>query len=212
MHKKKKCGIGSALVIASSLLGGLALHPTWAQSPRDPGQLTPIPGAKPLPGPRRPATCIPPIGAGTTYSTITTAQTWTAAASPHILPFDTNITVPVTIEPCAVVRIAANKMITIKPGGALVAAGAPGFPVTIEPQVAGAAWSSIRNFGGTLSLNHAIVRDGGAVLSGSVALVAALQMQSAVGTFYVDDVEIVGSRSQGVYINGKIGFDPTSQN
>lgn len=208
-----KCAISSAVVVASSLLGASALHASWAQAPpRDPGQLTPIPGAKPPLGPRRPATCTTPTGAGTTHGTITAAQTWTAAASPHILPFDTNITVAVTIEPCAVVRIAAGKTITIRTGGALVAAGAFGFPVIIEPQVAGAAWSTIRNFGGTLSLSHAIVRDGGAVLSGSVALVGALQMQSTVGTLHVDDVEIVGSRSQGVYINGDVGFDATSQN
>lgn len=212
MHKKKNRGIGSALVLASSLLGGLAVHPSWAQTPRDPGQLTPVPGLKPPPGPRRPATCQAPTGAGTTHNTITVAETWTAAASPHILPFDTNISVPVTIEPCAIVRIGAGKMITIKTGGALLAAGAPGFPVTIEPLVANAAWATIRNFGGALSLTHAIVRDGGAPPSGSVAYMGALQVQSAVGTFHVDGVEIVGSRSQGVYINGKIGFDPTSQN
>src|SRR5207344_2686943 len=30
--------------------------------------------------------------------------------------------------------------------------------------------------------------------------------------FHVDDVEIAGSLSQGVYINGPVGFDATSQN
>ena len=32
------------------------------------------------------------------------------------------------------------------------------------------------------------------------------------GTFHVDDVEIAGSLSQGVYINGPVGFDASSQN
>src|SRR5687767_1186760 len=51
------------------------------------------------------------------------AETWTAAASPHLLPFDTSVYAPITLEPCAVVRIAARRTISIQPAGALVAAG-----------------------------------------------------------------------------------------
>jgi len=216
MPAKTSCGIGSFLVLASSLLGGLAPYATWAQTvPLDPRQLTPLP--KPYPPGRM--TCTAPTGPGTTHSSINASETWTAAASPHILPFDTSISnnVTVTIEACAVVLIAAGKTITIKSGGAFIAAGARRLPVTIGALVAGSAWSTIRNFGGTLSLTHAIVRDGGAVPNNNpnlVAVAGALQMQitGAVGTLHVDHVEIVNSRSQGVYINGNIGFDATSQN
>jgi hypothetical protein len=161
--------------------------------------------------------CPAPTGPGTTHGSITTAQTWTAAASPHILPSDIGISAPVTIEPCAVVRIAVGKTITINPNGALIATGAPGSAVLIEPQVAGMAWSSIRNMGGTLSLSHAVVRGGGAPLGTNPAYTGALRMESpgpAIGMLHVDDVEIADSLSQGIYIrgNGEGGFDPTSQN
>ncbi len=92
----------------------------------------------------------------------------------------------------------------------------PGLAVTIEPLVASMAWSSIRNMGGTLSLTHTVVRGGGAPLGINPAYAGTLRMESPgpVGTLHVDDVEIAGSLSQGVYIrgNGEGGFDPTSQN
>jgi hypothetical protein len=39
-----------------------------------------------------------------------------------------------------------------------------------------------------------------------------MQSPSTIGTFHVDDVEIAGSLSQGVYINSAVGFDASSQN
>jgi hypothetical protein len=161
-----------------------------------------------------PSTCVAPTGAGTTHGSITTAQTWTEAGSPHIVPFDIGITAPLTLEPCAVVRIVAGGTVTISPGGALIAAGTPGSPVTIEPRVVGAAWSSIRNLGGTLSLTHALVSGGGDPLNTLPAYAGALRMQSnsASAVFHVDDVEVADSKSQGVYINGSVGLDASSQN
>lgn len=185
-------------------------------STRAPGTMLPPP--RQMPRRDNPVfSCVAPTGPGTTHGSITTAQTWTAAASPHIVPFDINISAPVTIEPCAVVRIAVGKTITINPNGALIAAGMPGLAVTIEAQVPGMAWSSIRNSGGTLSLTHAVVRGGGAPLGNNPAYTGTLRMESAgpvVGMLHVDDVEIANSLSQGVYIrgNGEGGFDPTSQN
>ena len=149
---------------------------------------------------------------------MTTAQTWTAAASPHNVPNDINITAQLVIEPCAVVRIGLGRTITIMntptSNGALIASGMPGAPVTIEPMVAGQNWASIRNYNGILSLTHAVVRGGGAPAGINQALTGALRMLSTgtVGLFHVDDVEISLSSSQGVYIDGDIGFDPTSQN
>jgi len=160
------------------------------------------------------STCAPPVGAGTTHGSISTAQTWTEAGSPHIVPFDIGITAPVTIEPCGVVRIVKGGTITISPGGSLVAAGGLGQPVTFEASTPGQPWSSIRNLGGNLSLTHAILTGGGAPLNTNPAYAGALHMQSSglVGSFHVDDVEITGSASQGVYINGPVGFDASSQN
>ena len=158
--------------------------------------------------------CTPPSGAGTTHGSINAAETWTEAGSPHIVPFDINISAPVTIQECAVVRLVKGGTVTVTPSGSLVANGASGRPVTFEAKVAGQAWSSIRNVGGTLSLNHAVLTGGGDPLNANPAFAGALHMQTPglVGTFHVDDVEIAGSLSQGVYINGPVGFDATSQN
>ena len=160
------------------------------------------------------STCVAPTGAGTTHGSISTAQTWTEAGSPHIVPFDIGITAQVTIEPCAVVRIVKGGTITVSPGGSLIAAGGLGQPVTFEAQTPGQPWSSIRNLGGNLSLSHAVLTGGGAPLSTNPAYAGALHMQSPgpVGSLHVDDVEITGSASQGVYVNGPVGFDASSQN
>jgi hypothetical protein len=161
------------------------------------------------------STCTPPVGAGTTHGSISAPETWTEAGSPHILPFDTSIYSSVTIEPCAVVRIAKKATVTVNPGGSFVAQGQLARPVTFEPMVAGQGWASIRNLGGTLSLSHAVVAGGGDPLNTNVGLAGALQMQSPLATggiLHVDDVEIVGSLSQGVYVNGPIGFDASSRN
>lgn len=161
------------------------------------------------------STCTPPVGAGTTHGSVSSPETWTEAGSPHFLPFDTSIYSAVTIEPCAVVRIARRATVTVNPGGSLVAQGQLARPVTFEPTVAGQAWSSIRNLGGTLSLSHAVLTGGGDPLNTNIALAGALHMQSPLATagiLHVDDVEIVGSLSQGVYVNGPIGFDASSRN
>ncbi len=161
------------------------------------------------------STCTPPVGAGTTHGSVSSPETWTEAGSPHFLPFDTSIYASVTIEPCAVVRIARKATVTVNPGGSLVAQGQLARPVTFEPTVAGQAWSSIRNLGGTLSLSHAVLSGGGDPLNTNIALAGALHMQSPLATagiLHVDDVEIIGSLSQGVYVNGPIGFDASSRN
>ena len=158
--------------------------------------------------------CTPPSGAGTTHGSIGTDQVWDEAGSPHIIPFDINVSAAVTIQECAVVRIVKGGTVTVTPAGSLVANGSQGRPVTFEAKVAGMAWSSIRNLGGNLSLNHAVLTGGGDPLNVNPAFAGALHMQSPglVGSFHVDDVDIAGSLSQGVYINGPVGFDASSQN
>lgn len=158
--------------------------------------------------------CAAQAGAGTTHGSISTAQVWTEAGSPHIVPFDINISASVTIQECAVVQVVAGGTITVTTAGSFVANGSEGRPVTFQAKVAGQAWASIRNLGGNLSLNHVILTGGGAPLNTNPAYAGVLHMQtpSVVGTFHVDDVEIVGSLSQGVYINGPVGFDAASRN
>ena len=157
--------------------------------------------------------CAAPSGAGTTHGSINAAETWTEAGSPHIIPFDINISAAVTIQECAVVRIVKGGTVTVTPTGNLVATGSAGRPVTFEAKVAGMAWASIRNLGGNLSLNHAVLTGGGDPLSANPAYAGVLHMQSPslIGSFHVDNVDIGGSLSQGVYINGPVGFDASSQ-
>src|SRR5947207_13591431 len=71
-------------------------------------------------------TCTAPTGAGTMHGGTVNTETWTAAASPHILPFDAAIYGVLTIEPCAVVRIASGATIPVRPGGKFLAAGTRG--------------------------------------------------------------------------------------
>jgi hypothetical protein len=159
--------------------------------------------------------CTPPTGAGTMHSGTINAETWTEAASPHLLPFDTGIYGALTIEPCAVVRIAGGKTVTVRPGGAFVAAGAPGRPVTVEQLTPGTPWAGIRTLGGDLSFTHAIIRGGGDPLNTSNILGFAIQISRSPsdtsGSLHMDDVEIADSASQGVYLSGAAGFDATSR-
>src|SRR5688500_16962423 len=77
------------------------------------------------------AACAPLAGAGTTHmQTISAPTTWMAAQSPHLLPAGITVTATLTIEACAVVRIADDRSITVRTGGSLVAAGVAGKPVT----------------------------------------------------------------------------------
>ena len=226
MQEATKRGLISTLVMISGLLGGLVTSPARAQI--GPGNAPPlvtpfphVPDRTPRPIQRRMpplALCTPPTGAGTTHSSIaanTPQQTWSVAGSPHIVPFDIGISAPVTIEPCAVVRIAPGGTISIGPGGSFVAAGTPGAAVIIESKVPGTAWASIRNVGGVLSLTHAIVRGGGDPQGGNITAGGVLRMQQGAGpagVLHVDNVEITGSLSQGIYIEGGVGFDASSQN
>ena len=58
--------------------------------------------------------CAAPTGAGTEHKNdITADETWTAAASPHRITFNTRILANVTIEPCAVVTVDEGYTITV---------------------------------------------------------------------------------------------------
>lgn len=153
-------------------------------------------------------------GSGTLHEngSITADETWTAAGSPHFVKYETRISATVTVEPCAVVKINDHETITIKPGGALIADGIPGSAVTIERKNPGVPWRFIVIRGGTLSSSHAVVRGGGYPVGFNTAIVGMLHMESGGGTLHVDDVEIAGSESQGVFISGEVGFDATSRN
>lgn len=108
------------------------------------------------------APACPPLGAGTMHgANVLADETWTAAASPHVVTTSINVRgATLTIEPCAVVRIAPGAIITVgqTPGAAAAAVVARGDAVrgiTFERQAAAMPWGSLRAFPtGTLDLEH----------------------------------------------------------
>ena len=193
----------------------LVLASCGEKLPKQPGRY--VPDAPPpidAPPDAAPITCAAPTGVGTIHQTFTTAQTWTAATSPHVVLFDATISAPITIEPCAVVRIAGSKVLTIVANGAIIANGAVGQPVTFERRDPGTAYGPIRAFGGVLSLTHTIMREGGnplGVVAGGATIIMARSVSATTGSLHLDDVEIANSASQGIHLQGVLGFDAGSK-
>ncbi|MBA3461720.1 MAG: hypothetical protein H0T46_17280 [Deltaproteobacteria bacterium] len=160
--------------------------------------------------------CAPITGAGTTHGgSVTAAETWTAAGSPHILPFDMSINAEVTIEACAVVRIAGGKTISVRTGGKITAAGTAMKPIRIEKADA-AAWVSIRTLnGGTLSFSYTTIDGGGDPLNGNAQISGALDIAGTSGPtqelLHADHLTVTGSKSCGISLHDGGGFSATSK-
>jgi hypothetical protein len=162
-----------------------------------------------------PRVCITPTGAGVVHNTnLAAAETWTEAASPHIIMNDTTVAATITIEACAVVRIAGGMTVTIRDGGSIIANGLPGLPVTFERLTGATAYGPIKAIAGSLSLTHTNLTGGGNPL-GNPAIGSAIHMQRSAGvttgSLHIDTVDIADSGSQGVSMQGIAGFDATSQ-
>jgi hypothetical protein len=110
-----------------------------------------------------PTTCPPPSGPGTEHRAMVAAdETWTAAASPHIVPTALDIRATLTLEPCAVVRIAEGSTLTVGDSvtpGRIVALGGDG-EILMESA------SETQPFGGITVLNGGLDFDGVTVLRG----------------------------------------------
>ncbi len=163
--------------------------------------------------------CSMPTGAGTMHTgEITTAQTWTAADSPHVLPGDLNIVAKLTIEKCAIVQIAGGATVTVGLNGELDVMGATTEPVLIERLDPNTAWSTIRVIGGNMTLAHAILTGGGHPIGttnprfSAAIFVQANSSAPAASQLVVDDVDLAGSESDGVYLASGPGFDPSGGN
>jgi hypothetical protein len=159
--------------------------------------------------------CPTVTGAGTMHSaSITAAETWTAATSPHILPFDTSIGAAVTVEKCAVVQIGAGKQISVRAGGSITTQGAAGQIVKIEKKDA-AEWVNIRTLnGGTLSFTHTTISGGGDPLNGIAVLSGTLDIAgttpATMPILHADHLTITSSKSSGITLHDGGGFDATS--
>ncbi len=158
--------------------------------------------------------CGATTGAGTMHTgTIAAAEEWTAAGSPHLIPFDLTVSAVVTIDACAVVEIAGTRTITVHPGGAINATGSAQLPVTISGSDA-TPWASIRALGGTLSFTSTTISGGGNRLSAGPLLAGAIEVTGTPGAaqpiLHVDHVTISDSDTQGVYVHDGGGFDASS--
>ncbi len=154
-------------------------------------------------------TCTPPRGAGTQHpGRITAAETWTAAGSPHVLPYDTSVSAAVTLEACAVVQIAAKATITFGPGGDLIAKGTATQPVTIQAVDLQKPFASLRFIGGTAHLSYTTIAQGGDPLNSVPDFAAALDIR--LNPVLLDHVTVTGSASQGLYVHDGGAFNPAS--
>src|SRR5262245_19945173 len=161
--------------------------------------------------------CVAPTGGPTVHDSgrVATDETWTAAASPHDVTLDTFVEAgaTLTLEPCAQVRIAGEKAITVF--GRIVAAGTPTRRVQIGLKD-GVAWSNITTSGGgSLSLKHTTVKGGGNPFTTDPLLTAMLDIRGEQTLppqplLDVEDVALEGSASQGILLSEGGGFSTTS--
>ncbi len=139
------------------------------------------------------AACVVPMGAGTMHgSAITAAETWTADASPHVIPNDIAVRAVVTVEPCAVVQLASGVVVTVAPAGAIDATSA-----TIDEPGA-----TLRVIGGQLSLVDTVVKRGGGE--------AAIVLRGTDSVLHAERLEVADAVTTGIFVDGAPGFDDTS--
>jgi hypothetical protein len=184
------------------------------------GAVNRLPDAPPV----EPA-CAAPTGAGTMHATNVMAdETWTAAASPHIVTTSLNVRgSTLTIEPCAVVRIRAGHFITVgqTPGGAaaaLVARGEADREIKFEPDDPAMPWGSIRAFPtGTVDFEHARLSGGASPATaqqggGTIIGAGPGGNMGLTRNVRVVNVTVEGSAGFGVNIQTRAAFTADSAN
>jgi hypothetical protein len=169
-------------------------------------------------GPNVPSTCAPVTGPGTKHNGALTADaTWTAAESPHVLT--ANLTIDagrtLTLEPCAVVQVAAKIGILVE--GKLLAVGAADKPIRIERADAATAWKNIETRAGAeLRLAYVTVEGGGNANGGRPTQFGAIdvrgdQDRAPQPILFADHLTVKGSESLGIWAREGGAFAPGSQ-
>ena len=160
-------------------------------------------------------TCPVPTGAGTVHTgSITKDETWAAADSPHIVPYDLHVSgVTITVEPCSILRVKGPAGFTFDTGGGLVAEGTRTKPIHIIADDATKPWGGMRVFApSTIRLAYATVEDGGngtGNTSGAIE-VRGDQLLPSQEILFVDHVTVKGSPSHGVSLYGGGAFTKDS--
>lgn len=161
-----------------------------------------------------------PEGSGPTFhrADVVDDETWTAAASPHVIEGDVDIVDGATlrIEPCAEVRLGGRAHLRVAfpatPNrGALVAEGTPSRPITFK--AAGTApWASLFvHAPGTARLGWVTFEGGGSEVSEDNATVRVVGGALGEPLLFVDHVTIKGSLGTGVGFDGAAAFMAGSQ-
>lgn len=157
-----------------------------------------------------PGACSAPTGGPTTHQGNVGTETWTAAASPHILPYDTNIEGALTIEPCAEVLLAPG--LTVSVVGSITANGTATQPIHIGAKDTTKPFVMIRTTGGTMHLAYTTIDGGGDPsnivpdLTGMLNLQGTDQTKPSQETLFVDHVTLKGSKTNGLVLRDGAGF------
>ncbi len=154
-----------------------------------------------------PSTCPPVTGSGTKHEAGPTAdETWTAAASPHLIETTLSIAAgrTITIEPCAVVRLSGAGGMIVE--GKLVALGTADKRIVVERAEASASWRSIETRqGAEVRLAYVDIDGGGKDVPGALD-VRGDQETATQPILFVDHVTVKGSASVGVNLREGGGF------
>jgi hypothetical protein len=161
-----------------------------------------------------PSSCPPPGAPIDHPSTLETDETWGAGI--HQIKFTVSIRkgATLTLEPCAVVRIAPSHGISVGTSleaGNLVAKGTAERPVTIERLTT--AWASVLvSAKGKADLTYTKLIGGGGTASRGGAMLHLFgdQMLPLQVLAKVSHVTVEGSAKFGVVTEGRGGFDPAS--
>lgn len=162
-------------------------------------------------------TCPTPTGPGTVHSgsSLTKDETWAAADSPHIVPYDMHVVgVKITVEPCSTVRIKGPTTLTFDSGGGLVAEGTSTKPIHFIADDASKPWGTMRVYApSTLRFAYATVEGGGSGTGSSSGAIEARgdQLLPAQEILFVDHVAVTGSSSYGISLDQGAAFTKDSR-
>ena len=165
--------------------------------------------------------CGTPNGTVVTHSSnISANEAWAGNGVTHRVPNDITISgsAVVTIQPCAIVALAATHTINVGGNAHLVAAGTSSTNfVTFTRDVAGQAWGTLRGVSPTslIDLTWTTLNGGGnsSGFLGNATIAASGNgyFVTPVAVVRVDNVTIQGSQGDGIYLDGNAAFTSDSR-
>ncbi len=167
-----------------------------------------------------PSKCPEPTGAPVVHDkNVYADETWGAGLHDVIYDLALHKNATVTIEPCAVVRVAASHGITVGTGnagdgGKIIAKGKADLPIVFQAKDAGTHWASVLVYPlGYVDLAYVTIKDAGDRASrGGAALHLVGDKTKPIQTLaMVDHVTLEGAVKYGAVLEGHGAFDPASQ-